>query len=70
MKNKSYIKAIEFIAENDEPKILNWIEMVDLISVVLVAHVFEVNPKEVAKAVIEFRLYGSTKIPSVFNKSE
>lgn len=53
-----YRKAIEWIAGNDEPGVMDWIEIVDLISVVMVADLFKVSANEVAKDVIEIRVYG------------
>lgn len=51
----SYKKAIEFIALNDESKEMNIGNMVDLISVVLVADLFGKDPLKVASDVIKFR---------------
>jgi hypothetical protein len=61
MKTKKYIQAVHWIAGNDEPTIMNWVDMRDLVSVSLVADLFAVNADEVSKDVIMVRLYGNIK---------
>lgn len=58
MKSKKpmYIKAVNWIAGNDEPGEMDWANMVDLVSVVLIADLFDVAPKDVALDIIAVRL--------------
>lgn len=56
MKRPSFKAAIEWIAFNDEPKVFNQEEMSNLISVLLIADIFDISPELVAKKVIAKRL--------------
>ena len=55
MRTPNYDMAIEWIALNDEPTIMDCSQMEDLISVLLVADLFGRTPKSVANHVISFR---------------
>lgn len=50
-----YEKAIEWIALNDEPTILDWNEVSHMVSVCLVADVFGFSTDRVAVDVVKFR---------------
>lgn len=56
MKRPSYKQAVNWIAGNDEPGILDREEMMNLISVVMIADLFEVEPIKVADDVIKARI--------------
>jgi hypothetical protein len=51
-----YTDAIEWIALNDEPTLDEVEEVAGLISVCLVADVWKKEPREVAAAVVRYRL--------------
>lgn len=55
MESPTLDQAVEWIARNDEPTILEESGMEGLISVLLVADLFESDPGIVARKVIEFR---------------
>lgn len=55
MKRPGYRRAIEWIASNDEPTELEADEMDGLISVVLVADLFDIESARVAADVVKLR---------------
>jgi hypothetical protein len=61
MKRASYRTAVQWIADNDEPTITDPAEMDGLISVLLVADLFEVESSKVAADVIALRKKASGK---------
>lgn len=56
MKRASYREAILWIADNDEPTSKDVSEVADMISVLLIADLFAVEPRRVARDVIFSRL--------------
>lgn len=57
----TYWQAVTWIARNDEAAQLNWYDVKDLISVVMVADLFGSSPSEVAKDVVTVRLSNGEK---------
>lgn len=55
MRRASYRHAVEWIARNDEPMDLDPARVGGYISTVLVADLFEVEPEEVAAAIVRKR---------------
>jgi hypothetical protein len=55
MKRASYRHAVEYIANNDEPSILDAEAMTYYATVQLVAEVFDVAPERVARDVVKRR---------------
>lgn len=53
--SKPYSFAIEWIALNDEPGCLDWVEVSGQISVLLVADLYSVNHERVAVDVVRYR---------------
>jgi len=56
MKKPTYEFGVEWIALNDEPGITNWAEMEGLISVLLLADLFDRSPGQVAADVVTYRI--------------
>lgn len=60
----SYKKAIEWIAENDEPREIDLKVISEMISVLLIADLAKKDPIEVAKKIADYRIkhiYGATE---------
>lgn len=55
MKRASYRHAVYWIAENDEPLVLDEDEIASLVSTLLVADIFGVDPKRVGSDVAKKR---------------
>lgn len=51
----SYKKAVQWCAENDEPTSFREEEIVDLISTLLVADIFDKTPEKVALDILNYR---------------
>lgn len=52
----TYWQAVRWIAGNDEPAQLNWYDIKDMLTVVMVADLFQTNAEDVAKDVVTVRL--------------
>ncbi|HEY7195500.1 MAG TPA: hypothetical protein VH439_17285 [Gemmatimonadales bacterium] len=55
MRRPSYLRAVEWIALNDEPTLTDAAELSELISVVLVADLWGKEPDDVARDVLQAR---------------